>query len=366
MNKIYFSFFFVFLICCKSKVNEIVIPDKPSTSKDTTNIKSGFALNTETCSVPCEIKPVLENRDVYRVNWDFGNGITSNEKEPLFYYVFKGTYKLKLMVYNSEGNIINEQIKTIEVKDDNLLKDDYRLQMLFRSQKDKFNKLIWNDTTSIGYDKNGKIAFLRVINNKKNYTLYTFNYLKEGFTCIKYTPFYFITYNSKNNEDGKPFLISEKSSYEYDKDLIYNSNLVYSKEFGFDEYLTEIRRIPASGKFSSMYDRYEIRSGNLVSSTHTGGDGLGSGNDFQVSTLKNNFSTDFYHYLYLTTPFNVGATYDSFVFFNNSKTKYKNLLESKVLSGPYSIDYKYVFKNGILIQIIGNVREDNSVIEINL
>ncbi len=65
------------------------------------------------CTVPCEVSFTNITENATRYEWDFGDGETSLQENPVHTYQFKGVYRIKLKAYNDAG--YDEYIQSVEV-----------------------------------------------------------------------------------------------------------------------------------------------------------------------------------------------------------------------------------------------------------
>ena len=72
--------------------------DTPSTAAD-----ANFSLSGYEVAAPCPITFINTSRNVTSYLWDFGDGTTSTESNPVHTYTFAGTYLLKLKATGANG-----------------------------------------------------------------------------------------------------------------------------------------------------------------------------------------------------------------------------------------------------------------------
>jgi gliding motility-associated-like protein len=82
--------------------------------KDTVN--ASFSLDYDSCSNNFQVQTINTSLDADYYLWDFGDGKTSNLKNPMHGYVKEGTYTIKLFTKNSYCDLVDSTSVTVKFK----------------------------------------------------------------------------------------------------------------------------------------------------------------------------------------------------------------------------------------------------------
>jgi len=91
----------------KSVIITVEEPDQPTLSDPI----AAFSANVTKGSVPLAVKFTDKSKNAYNLTWDFGDGKTSTEKNPVHIYECKGKFTVKLTARNSNG----EDVETMQI-----------------------------------------------------------------------------------------------------------------------------------------------------------------------------------------------------------------------------------------------------------
>lgn len=285
-------------------------------SEEEQKMVANFTLNTTQYNVGEDIKITntsTSNSEIVSYLYDFGNGTSSTEKEPTFYYSNPGEYIIKLTIKNSDGVTESISTKVTVTMDDSFFQDTLRsvdeetIPLEIGLKDDEIFITVSQSVTTNPAET--KYYFMHITYAEKNPTLSYYQYFeKEYYSGHASTTFLNngkkiinIAQTSDVNLWGYNEVNVDENGYTFTEQM-YGSKVVYGSMPNNDQYYfygaannipsIEIRN--ASGEFNSINQYSAIENGFIGDLIKNGNGYIAFGGKFDISSDLN--ASDFSNY----------------------------------------------------------------------